>query len=107
MTKLLAFGASLKGIFIMASIAFVRGDMLPVILISVVFNLAQLGAKPFGQTLSKDTMNANTMPATRPGNTAGSVTFQNATSGLAPSVRAASSASGSMRLRLAMIVRTM
>ena len=34
MTKLLAFGASLKGIFIMASIAFVRGDMLPVILIS-------------------------------------------------------------------------
>jgi hypothetical protein len=56
MTKLLAFGASLKGIFIMASIAFVRGDMLPVILISVLFNLAQLGTKPIGQTLPRDTI---------------------------------------------------
>ena len=56
MSKLLAIVASLKGIFIMASIAFVRGDMLPVILISVVFNLAQLGAKPFGQAVSKDTI---------------------------------------------------
>jgi hypothetical protein len=56
MSKLLAIVASLKGIFIMASIAFVRGDMLPVILLSIVFNLAQLGAKPFGQTLTKDTI---------------------------------------------------
>jgi hypothetical protein len=56
MSKLLAIVASLKVIFITASIAFVRGDMLPVILLSVVFNLAQLGAKPFGQTLSKDTI---------------------------------------------------
>jgi hypothetical protein len=56
MSKLLAIVASLKGIFIMASIAFVRGDMLPVILLSVVFNLAQLGAKPIGQTLPKDTI---------------------------------------------------
>jgi hypothetical protein len=56
MTKLLAFGASLKGIFIMASIAFVRGDMLPVILISVLFNLAHLSAKPFGQTVPRDTI---------------------------------------------------
>ena len=56
MSKLLAIVASLKAVFVMASIAFVRGDMLPVILLSVVFNLAQLGAKPIGQTLSKDTI---------------------------------------------------
>ena len=56
MTKLLAFGASLKGVFIMASIAFVRGDMLPVILISVLFNLAHLNTKPFGQALQQDTI---------------------------------------------------
>jgi hypothetical protein len=56
MTKLLAFGASLKGIFIMASMAFVRGDMLPVILISVLFNLAHLSAKPFGQAVTRDTI---------------------------------------------------
>ena len=56
MTKLLAFGASLKGIFIMASIAFVRGDMLPVILISVLFNLAHLSTKPFGQAVQRDTI---------------------------------------------------
>jgi hypothetical protein len=56
MSKLLAIVASLKAIFVMASIAFVRGDMLPVILLSVVFNLAQLGAKPVGQTLAKDTI---------------------------------------------------
>ena len=56
MTKLLAFGASLKGIFIMASFAFVRGDMLPVILISVLFNLAHLSTKPFGQALQRNTI---------------------------------------------------
>ena len=56
MSKLLAIGASLKGIFIMASIAFVRGDMLPVILISVLFNLAHLSAKPSGQAETKDTI---------------------------------------------------
>jgi hypothetical protein len=55
MSKLLAIVASLKAIFIMASIAFVRGDMLPVILISVVFNLAQLGAKSVSQAPPRDT----------------------------------------------------
>jgi hypothetical protein len=56
MTKLLAFGASLKGIFIVASIAFVRGDMLPVILISALFNLAHLSTKPFAQAVPRDTI---------------------------------------------------
>ena len=56
MTKLVAIIASLKGVFIMASIAFVRGDMLPVILISVLFNLAHLSAKPSGQAVTKDTI---------------------------------------------------
>jgi len=56
MSKLVAIAASLKVIFITASIAFVRGDMLPVILISVVFNLAQLGAKSVGQAAPRDTI---------------------------------------------------
>ena len=56
MSKVLAIVASLKVIFITASIAFVRGDMLPVILISVVFNLAQLGAKSAGQAAPRDTI---------------------------------------------------
>jgi hypothetical protein len=45
MSKLLAIAASLKSILIVASVALARGDMLPVILLSVLFNLAQLGAK--------------------------------------------------------------
>jgi hypothetical protein len=56
MSKLLAIVASLKAILIAASIAFTRGDMLSVILISVLFNLAQLGAKPVGQTVPRDSM---------------------------------------------------
>ena len=54
MPKLLAIAASLKAILIAASAAFARGDMLAVILISVLFNLAQLGAKPVGQTVARD-----------------------------------------------------
>jgi Na+/H+-dicarboxylate symporter len=56
MTKFLAIGASLKAILITASFAFVRGDMLPVIVISVLFNLAHLSTKPFGQALQRDTI---------------------------------------------------
>jgi Na+/H+-dicarboxylate symporter len=56
MTKFLEIGASLKAILITASFAFVRGDMLPVIVISVLFNLAHLSAKPFGQAVPKDTI---------------------------------------------------
>ena len=48
MSKLLAILASLKAILIAASVGFARGDMLPVILISILLNLTQLGAKPIG-----------------------------------------------------------
>jgi hypothetical protein len=59
MSKLLAIVASLKAILIAASVAFVRGDMLSVILISVLFNLAGLGAKPVGQTVPRDSMSVS------------------------------------------------
>jgi hypothetical protein len=55
MLKLLAIAASLKAILIAASVAFARGDVLPAILISVLFNLVQLGAKPVGQA-ARDTV---------------------------------------------------
>ena len=55
MSKLLAIGATLKVILIAASIAFARGDMVSVILISLLFNLAQSGAKPVGQAVPRDT----------------------------------------------------
>jgi hypothetical protein len=45
MPKSIAIIASLKAILITTSVAVARGDMLPVILISVLFNLAQLGAR--------------------------------------------------------------
>ena len=48
MSKLLAILAALKAIFIAATVAFARGDMLPVILNSILLNLTQLGAKPIG-----------------------------------------------------------
>jgi mannose/fructose/N-acetylgalactosamine-specific phosphotransferase system component IIC len=48
MSKLLAILATLKPTLIAASVAFARGDMLPVILISILLNLTQLGAKPIG-----------------------------------------------------------
>jgi hypothetical protein len=54
MSKLLAILATLKAILIAASVAFARGDMLPVILISILFNLAQLGEKPVGQAVPRD-----------------------------------------------------
>jgi hypothetical protein len=54
MSKGLAILASLKAILIAASVAVARGDMLPVVLISILLNLTQLGAKPIG-------------PAARPG----------------------------------------
>ncbi len=56
MSKLLAMAASLKAVLIAASVALARGDMLPIILISVLFNLAQLGVKPVGQTVPRDGM---------------------------------------------------
>jgi len=59
MSKLLAVVASLKAILIAASVAFARGDMLSVILISVLFNLAGLGGKPVGQTAPRDSMSVS------------------------------------------------
>ena len=48
MSKLLAILATLKAILIAASVAVARGDMLPVVLISILLNLTQLGVKPIG-----------------------------------------------------------
>jgi hypothetical protein len=56
MSKLFVTVASLKAILVAASVALARGDMLSVILISVLFNLAQLGAKPVSQTVPRDSM---------------------------------------------------
>ena len=56
MSKLLAIVATVKAILIAVSIAFARGEILPVILISVLFNLAELGGKPVGQTVPRDSM---------------------------------------------------
>jgi hypothetical protein len=46
MPRLIAIAAPLKAALIAASFALARGDMLSVILISAVFNLVDLGAKP-------------------------------------------------------------
>jgi hypothetical protein len=46
MTRFLEVLATLKFTAITASAAFARGEMLPVILITVLFSLVQLGAKP-------------------------------------------------------------
>jgi len=54
MSKLLAILASLKAILIAASVAFARGDILPVILISILLNLAELGGSRL-VTLSRQT----------------------------------------------------
>jgi hypothetical protein len=43
MSKFFAIVASLKAILIAVSVALARGDILSVILISVLFNLAELG----------------------------------------------------------------
>jgi Na+/H+-dicarboxylate symporter len=56
MSKLLAILASLKAILIAASVAFARGDMLPVILISILLNLAELGAKSAGHAEPRETI---------------------------------------------------
>jgi hypothetical protein len=55
MTNLLATLATLKAILVAASVAFARGDMLPVVLISALLSLVQLGAKPVSQVMPQDT----------------------------------------------------
>jgi Na+/H+-dicarboxylate symporter len=59
MSRLLAIAATLKAILIAASFALARGDMLPVILISVVLNLAQQGAKSSSERVQRDSMVAS------------------------------------------------
>jgi hypothetical protein len=54
MSKLLSVAAYLKAILVVSSFAFARSDMLPVILISALFSLAQLNAKSIGQTVPRD-----------------------------------------------------
>jgi hypothetical protein len=54
MSKLLALLASAKAILIVAATTFATGDRLPVVLISLLFNLAELGAKPVGQAGPRD-----------------------------------------------------
>ena len=56
MSKGLAVLASLKAILIAASVAVARGDMLPVVLISILLNLAELGARPAGHANPRDTI---------------------------------------------------
>ena len=56
MSKFLAIAATLKAILLAASMALARGELLPVILISLLFNFAQLGAKPIAQTAPRDTI---------------------------------------------------
>jgi hypothetical protein len=55
-SKLLAILATLKAILIAASVALARGDMLPVILISILLNLAELGVEPAGHAEPRDTI---------------------------------------------------
>jgi hypothetical protein len=54
MSKLLAIAATLKAILIAASFAFARGDMLSVILISALLNLAHVGGKTSGERTQCD-----------------------------------------------------
>jgi hypothetical protein len=53
-SKLLVAAATLKATLIAASMAFARGDMPAVILVSALFHLVQLGTKPVGQALPRD-----------------------------------------------------
>jgi hypothetical protein len=59
MSKLLAVAATLKAILVAASFAFARGDMLAVILISALFNLAHFGAKPSSERAQRDSILAS------------------------------------------------
>ena len=54
MSKLISVAAYLKAILVALSIALTRGDMLPVIVVSALFSLAQLNTKPIGQTELRD-----------------------------------------------------
>jgi hypothetical protein len=54
MSKLLSIVVYLKATLMASSFAFARGDILPVIVISALFSLAQLNAKPIDQVVLRD-----------------------------------------------------
>jgi Na+/H+-dicarboxylate symporter len=54
MSKLLAVAVHLKAILVACGFALARGDILPVIVISALFSLAQLNAKPVDQAVLRD-----------------------------------------------------
>jgi hypothetical protein len=56
MSRFLGAVSVLKVTLIAASAAFARGEMLPVIVLSAVFSIIQLGAKPVGQMKRQDTL---------------------------------------------------
>lgn len=59
MSKLLAIPAALKAVLMGASFALARGDMLSVILISALFNLAHGSAKPSSERVQRDSIVAS------------------------------------------------
>jgi hypothetical protein len=59
MSKFLAILATLKITLIGASAAFARGEMLPVILLSALFSLVQLGGKPAGGIAAPPTISSS------------------------------------------------
>ena len=56
MSKLLVAAATLKATLFAASMALARGDMASVILVSALFHLVQLGTKPVGRPLPRDSI---------------------------------------------------
>ena len=56
LTMLLGLRATLKAILIVVAVAFATGNWPPAILISLLFNLVQLGAKPVGEKIQRDTL---------------------------------------------------
>jgi hypothetical protein len=56
MSKLLAVMATSKAALVAASFACARGDMLSVILISILLNLIDVGARPSGEAMPRDSV---------------------------------------------------
>lgn len=54
MPKIASVIAHLKAVLMASSVAFARGDMLPVVVISALFNLAQLNPKPISHKVVVD-----------------------------------------------------
>jgi hypothetical protein len=54
MPKIASVTAHLKAVLLASSLAFARGDMLPVVVISALFNLAQLNPKSISHKVAVD-----------------------------------------------------